>query len=334
MGAGLLLSLWALTGTQAQEPVEVVVTEGGGRIEHHQLGGQELSVYLPKGYDASALRYPVVYLIHGYKGTNRLFLGEGYIESDAPLCPCGPWPSGNAVTIVEKLTESGRMDPMILVLPHLLGINQQHSIRADAYVAQEVVPFVDANYRTLSVRERRAVSGHSAGATVAEFVTVIHPELFSMAGSLSGEMFASGLDKIEHLLLAHKQYRLPLQFWLYQGSRDRSLIASQFVDLLAGIGFPHFSFEDDGSHGGDGGPNDHVGQWLEENLLFFAQQFAEPIALTRYSRCSEHPTTSPPWSAARPGSWISRWSWKHPYPSPGRVCRWICQSWGRGTQSP
>ena len=140
---GCLLALLptVLVG-HAQEPVEVVATEGGGRIEHHQVGGQELSIYVPKGYDTAALRYPVVYLIHGFSGTNRTFLGEGY---------SGPWPSGNAVTKVEKLVESGQIDPLILVFPHIRGIVPQHSISAEAYIVQEVVPFVDARYRTLPV---------------------------------------------------------------------------------------------------------------------------------------------------------------------------------------
>ena len=298
IGCLLVLLSTALPG-RAQEPVEVVATEGGGRIEHHQVGGQELSIYVPKGYDTAALRYPVVYLIHGYKGTSRTFLGEGYPGSDAPLCPCGPWPAGNAVPKVEKLVASGQIDPLILAFPSLGGIAQGHSRRADAYIVEEVVPFVDAHYRTLPVRERRAVSGHSAGGTVAKFVTMIHPEVFGMAGSLSGEMLVGGLEEMKHLLLAHKQYRLPLQFWLYQGSRDRSRLEAQFINFLVGMGFPHFSFEDDGSHGGDSGPHDRVGQWLEANLLFFAQQFGQPMdAFSPLLSATEYFTTvvgSRPW---------------------------------------
>jgi len=274
IGCLLALPPTVLAG-EAQEPVEVVATEGGGRIEHHQVGGQDLSIYVPKGYDTAALRYPVVYLIHGFGGTNRTFLGEGYTDAAAPAC-CGPWPSGNAVTRVEHLVETGQINPLILVFPHIRGIGPQHSIGADAYIVQEVVPFVDARYRTLPVRERRAVTGHSSGGIAAEFVAVIHPEVFSLVGTLSGSPVVSDLEEIQHLLLAHKQDRLPLQFWVYRGSRDSIVSESRFrpfVDFLVGMGFPHFLFEDDGGHGGDGGERDHVGQWLEENLLFFAQQF-------------------------------------------------------------
>ncbi len=62
-----------------------------GRVEHHlihskilaeagEIADRELSIYLPGGYAGSDRKYPVLYLLHGYSGTKRTFLGEGYPE--------------------------------------------------------------------------------------------------------------------------------------------------------------------------------------------------------------------------------------------------------------
>lgn len=55
--------------------------------------------------------------------------------------------------------------------------------RYHSYLCEEVVPFVDAHYRTLSDRAHRAISGHSSGSIGAMITPMLRPDLFSALAS-------------------------------------------------------------------------------------------------------------------------------------------------------
>src|SRR5688500_5678606 len=108
-------------------------------------------IYLPEGYERSTRRYPVVYLLHGQSGRYDEWSGYGVEEA------------ANELTAAQKLPQ------MILVSPQGgLGywMNQDGGAlgRGTAwgdYVARDVVRHVDETYRTLALRESRAVGGLS-----------------------------------------------------------------------------------------------------------------------------------------------------------------------------
>ena len=93
-----------------------------GKVEHHQLTSQiladasqpterGLSVYLPEGYDALGLAYPVLYLLHGHTFANPVYLSNTTFLGDDPSMP-----DVNAAIIADKLIENGEVLPMILML--------------------------------------------------------------------------------------------------------------------------------------------------------------------------------------------------------------------------
>ena len=147
------------------------VPHGTVEVVHYKTSAgadKPLHVYLPPGYlsDATA-RYPVLYLNHGG--------GENDSHWTA---------SGHADRILDNLIAAGRARPMIIVMPNTSGLvsGTPPKLGEDDACTQEylrdIVPFVDAHYRTRPNRESRAVAGLSMGGFVVLNTGLTHLETF------------------------------------------------------------------------------------------------------------------------------------------------------------
>ena len=144
-------------------------------------------VYTPPGYDKSPrTRYPVLILQHG----------SGEDET-------GWTRQGDAQFIVDNLIASGKARPMIVVMdrgygtrmatpPVKLGpgtpaveVKTAFSAFEDVIV-HDLIPAIDASYRTIPDREHRAMAGLSMGGMQTLFITLHHMDLFAYIGSYSG----------------------------------------------------------------------------------------------------------------------------------------------------
>ena len=167
-----------------------------GEIKHVGIRSRVLGlvkryyVYLPPGYRATRLRFPVLYLFRGHE---REWVNP-YEDSSR---------AGKTIAdILDPLIHQQKIRPMIAVMPGLcsddnvipgLGINMLAAHRAaghqgigsgrfEDYLLQELVPHIDAKYRTIPERTSRGVDGFSLGGYTAMFLAVRHPELFASAG--------------------------------------------------------------------------------------------------------------------------------------------------------
>ncbi|ODS52954.1 MAG: hypothetical protein ABS36_15550 [Acidobacteria bacterium SCN 69-37] len=119
------------------------------------LGGahREMFVYTPPGYEKGAARYPVLYLIHGG--------GDTAVS----------WSTvGRAGDIMDNLIAGTRAVPMIVVMPSGWTPSGGQVMTSDATrdpfnneMMQDIIPYIDANYRTLNTPAQRALSGLSMG---------------------------------------------------------------------------------------------------------------------------------------------------------------------------
>ncbi len=129
------------------------------------------SVYLPPGYDKSDKHYPVVYVLQGLGGGVN-FLGlAGYFDS---------------------LIAAGKAQEMILVFFN--GVNKLGGSwylssptigDYETFIADELVSYVDATYRTLPTRESRGIAGCAMGGYGALHLALIRPDAFSVAAPMS-----------------------------------------------------------------------------------------------------------------------------------------------------
>ncbi|MGB9486065.1 MAG: alpha/beta hydrolase-fold protein [Terriglobia bacterium] len=149
-------------------------------------------VYLPPNYDTRTnVRYPVLYLQHG----------AGEDET-------GWTKQGHANFILDNLIATGSCKPMILVMgygyarpagqpapdlagkpfgsPEMRRAMQEMMAAFEDDLTQVLVPYIDANFRTVADRDHRAMAGLSMGGMQTFQVTFDHLDMFSYIGGFSG----------------------------------------------------------------------------------------------------------------------------------------------------
>jgi S-formylglutathione hydrolase FrmB len=140
-----------------------------------------LWVYVPPGYDDSDERYPAVYVIQGYTGhvgmwANRTAYRQPFVETADAVFASGEAPPC-IVVYVDAWTAYG--GSQFVDSP---GTGRYHS-----YLCDEVVPWVDARYRTLAAPESRAISGKSSGGFGAMITPMLRPDLFGALATHAGD---------------------------------------------------------------------------------------------------------------------------------------------------
>jgi enterochelin esterase-like enzyme len=144
---------------------------------------RRIMVYTPPGYDADVeKRYPVLYLQHG----------GGEDETG--------WPrQGHMNFILDNLIAAGKAQPMIVVMEkgYALRAGQQPAPAGPGrgrfdfsafgdVVVKDLVPLIDATYRTKADRQHRAIAGLSMGAAQAMQIGLTNLDTFSAVGAFSG----------------------------------------------------------------------------------------------------------------------------------------------------
>lgn len=144
---------------------------------------RDLLVYCPPGYDVTDERYPVVYVLTGFTGRGQMLM------NDSAFAP-------NFAERMDRLISAGTIRPMIAVMPDCFTyfggsqyINSTATGRYEAYLTDELVPFVDKNFRTAAVRDARAVMGKSSGGYGSLIMGMRHADIFSMVCSIAGDAY-------------------------------------------------------------------------------------------------------------------------------------------------
>jgi enterochelin esterase family protein len=142
---------------------------------------REIGVYLPPSYERGNRRYPVVVFLSGYTGT-----GLQLLNRQAWTLPLD--------RRLDQLIADARAAEVIVVLPDCMTryggsqyVDSPAIGRYESYLTEEVIPFVDARYRTVPKREGRAVLGKSSGGFGAFTLARHRPDLFGAVGSHAGD---------------------------------------------------------------------------------------------------------------------------------------------------
>lgn len=134
----------------------------------------KVAVTTPSSYQKGDQRYPTLYLLHGGSGSFSDWL--------------------------TKVTEPGLVNRMaeeyqVIIVNPGVGPSSYYfdsplldSIRYETYMTSELIQEIDTKYRTLAQKESRAITGLSMGGHGAITLSAKHPELFAVAGSMSGVM--------------------------------------------------------------------------------------------------------------------------------------------------
>jgi len=175
----------------APAPAAPATASAHGTIRRYEIDAPELHdsnravrVYTPPGYNdpaAAARRYPVVYVLHGWPGSE------------------GNWPGmGHATETADSMIASGRIPSVLLVFPNGSGKgflgrslwidSYDGSSKVETFLTHRLVSWVDSTFRTIRSPQDRAVVGLSDGGTAAINLVLQHPDVFGAAGSHSADL--------------------------------------------------------------------------------------------------------------------------------------------------
>lgn len=186
--AGVLLVTACKTATEPVARGQLLeLSVHGPSLENNTLGfptQRDVRIYLPPGYESDTQRrFPVVYVLHGI--------------TDPLTTWTVPWSDtevdfGTIQSLMDRGIASGLLQEMILVLfdartPYFgcHYVNSPVKGNWQDFLANDLVSFIDANYRTLARRESRGVMGHSMGGYGALRAGLDRPDVFSAVYGLS-----------------------------------------------------------------------------------------------------------------------------------------------------
>jgi enterochelin esterase-like enzyme len=218
------------TGAKTLTPNAPACLQTGGQIEVRSLPTEQLRlpleyrVYLPPCYAETAdLRYPVLYLVHGQSFTDDQWDRLGVDE------------------LADELIAAGEIAPFLVVMPRDRYGGQPTENNFAQVILDELIPLIDAEYRTLADREHRAVGGLSRGAGWAVHLAITHPELFSALGAHSPAIFYTDAQMMRTWLDEIPVEALP-RIYIDLGDKDRPEITDVslwFGEILNQRSIPH-----------------------------------------------------------------------------------------------
>jgi enterochelin esterase-like enzyme len=204
---------------------------------------RRMHIYTPPGYNTNSKRYPVLYLLHG-GGDND-----------------NAWSTvGRAGLILDNLIAAKQAEPAIIVMPagHVTNIMKfdPASMGTDKFaddLLQDVVPYVEGNYRVVADGEHTAIAGLSMGGIQTLNISLTNLNRFAYVGVFSSGWFPPAREAFERqhatqLGDAASKKGLKL-YWIGVGKKDIAFDNCQTtVTLLKKYGFSPEYHESPGYH--------------------------------------------------------------------------------------
>jgi enterochelin esterase family protein len=212
------------------QPEEIEVNPGiqHGTIESFNFQStimgntRRVQVYLPPGYAVDTLQqYPTLYINDG---------GE-YLSL------------ASMNTVMDYLIDRGDIDKLIAVFVDPVDRNSEYWLN-DSYknmVINELVPHVDATYRTTDDPSMRGIMGASLGGLISFFIAYNHPDVFGLCAGQSSAFFVNNNQMINTISDGPKKSIL---FYLDWGTYETSIQQSNLaiLDVLHSKGYSITSF--------------------------------------------------------------------------------------------
>jgi enterochelin esterase-like enzyme len=147
---------------------------------------RRITVYTPPGYESSSDKYPVLYLLHGAGGDEEAWISLG-----------------RTAQIMDNLIAQGKAKPMIVVMPNgnviqdaapgegSMGFYKPQFMipktMDGTYEAnfQDIIYFVEKNYRVKADKANRAIAGLSMGGYHTMHISRYYPNTFDFVGLYS-----------------------------------------------------------------------------------------------------------------------------------------------------
>lgn len=216
---------------------------------------RRLTVYTPPGYESGKEKYPVLYLLHGMGGDEEAWIALG-----------------RTAQVLDNLIAQGKVKPMIVVMPNgnvvqeaapgesSLGFYKPtfqlpHTMDG-TYEAtfQDIIKFVESNFRTKPKKSDRAIAGLSMGGFHSLHISRIYPNTFDYVGLFSAailpnqDVTSKVYENLDQTLTTQNKNGYKL-YWIGMGKTD--FLYESGVDFrkrLDKIGMKYTYVESEGGH--------------------------------------------------------------------------------------
>ena len=164
---------------------------------------RRMVIYTPPGYEQSSKSYPVLYLLHGGGGDEEAWTSRG-----------------RANYILDNLIAQVKVEPMIVVMPNgsighpaapnersysadtqttnAMDFNSMNSGKYEESLANDIIPFIEKNYRVIKDADHRALAGLSMGGLHVTNTFMAHPDWFAYINVMSSGWFISDKEMYEN----------------------------------------------------------------------------------------------------------------------------------------
>lgn len=222
-----------------------------GTVSYHyyhskELGSRPVVIYTPPGYEKNTnATYPVLYLLHGTTDTEETWTKVG-----------------RANIILDNLIAQGKAKPMIIVMPYgrAYPVISKHSgslrnwenlqeFKKDFF--DNLIPFVESNYRAKKDKDSRAIAGFSGGGGTSLYFGLNNQDKFAWIcgfapGMLKEEFDRNNSGAFSDPSLTNKNLKL---FWIGIGKEDMLYsIVNDYLAVLDEKKIKHEKFISDGGH--------------------------------------------------------------------------------------
>jgi enterochelin esterase family protein len=183
--------------------------------------------------------YSRVYTPYGYDNLNNLpviYVTDGHEYSDQRM--------GSMITVLDNLINEGKIKPIIAVfIDPRLNLSNSNNLRGDQYtinkkfadfVADELVPFIDLNYKTNKSAGARSILGTSLGGLNSAYFGIYRADKFHLIGIHSPAFQA----KTQIYDMYNSSEKLPLKIFMSTGTiNDTQNNALQLKSILDSKGY-------------------------------------------------------------------------------------------------
>ena len=180
-------------------------------------------VYTPPTYGKDKKKYPVLYLQHGWGEDETAWSNQGH-----------------ANLIMDNLIAEGKIEPFIIVMTYGMTndvkfghIKEFTAKEFETVLVDELIPYIDSNFRTQADKKHRAMAGLSMGGFETKLITLRRPEVFNYYGLLSGGTYAPGDIKDKNQVAS---------IFISCGSKENPDSVTKAVNDLKATGFKATSF--------------------------------------------------------------------------------------------
>jgi predicted alpha/beta superfamily hydrolase len=188
-------------------------------FSNYLKNARDIDIYLPPSYKHNHRKhYPVIYM---HDGNNLFFPSIAFAGV--------PWHVDHTI---DKLVNNNLMDEVIVVGIHNTNgrdyeytwtpMRMRHGFQGGGghlyakFITEELKPFIDQHFRTLSDRNNTSVIGSSLGGLISFYLGLYYPHVFSMIGMFSPSLWWGNGIPFKHA----EQMSHELKIWIDMGTKE------------------------------------------------------------------------------------------------------------------